>query len=302
VTVNCAGFPDGLFESEFFGHCRGAFTGAVESRTGLFEQSSHGTLFLDEVGELPLTQQAKLLTVLEEKRVRPVGASRARPVDARVVAATSRAIAAEVAAGAFRPDLYHRIALIRCELPPLRTRPDDLLLLTSHLLDGLSRKYRRPGLRLGDSARQRITDHSWPGNVRELSHVLEAAVILSGASTIEAEHLDGMLASGPERAGGAGARCAERKPVEGPTRLRTGGARSASPVPTGGEEEASARGARFSVETARRYSFFGTEEEERTEIRATLARCRGNKTQAARELGMARNTLAEKLRRYSLEG
>ena len=266
VSVNCAGFPDGLFESELFGHCRGAFTGAVEAHTGLFEQSSGGVLFLDEVGELPLSQQAKLLTVIEEKRVRPVGGTKPRTVDARIVAATSRNITAEVAAGSFRPDLYHRIALIRCELPPLRSRPDDLAFLSTHLLRVLARKYQKPGLDLTEPARALLSAHAWPGNVRELAHVLEAAAILSPTSTIEPEQLKPLLL------------CA---PVAHPE-VRDG-SREATPEP-------------------RRYSFFGSEAEESEAIRAALVRCRGNRTKAASELGMSRNTLGEKVRRYGLEG
>jgi DNA-binding NtrC family response regulator len=268
VSVNCAGFPDGLFESELFGHCRGAFTGAVESREGLFEQSTGGVLFLDEVGELPLSQQAKLLTVLEEKRVRPVGGARSRPVDARIVSATSRDIKVEVAEGAFRADLYHRIALIRCELPPLRTRPEDLSLLTTWLLSGFARKYRKPGLTLTGEAFALVTSHPWPGNVRELAHVLEAGAILSMTREIGAEHLGPML---------AGAVAVARSEPAEPE------AAGVLPRPP-------------------RYSFFGNEEQEREAIRCALVRCRGNRTRAARELGMARNTLGEKVRKYRLEG
>ena len=315
VTVNCAGFPDGLFESEFFGHSRGAFTGAIESRKGLFEQSAHGTLFLDEVGELPLSQQAKLLTVLEEKRVRPVGSARARPVDTRIVAATSRVITAEVTAGTFRPDLYHRIALIRCELPPLRVRPDDLLFLTAHLLDGFARRYRCPGLHLSDAARRCITEHSWPGNVRELAHVLEAAVILSGGPTIGPEHVDAMLI-GAVRGGlakeprwsGAGepahvsAEASERASPPPPTctRVRTADAPAGS-IESPADASAGADEADPAPREGR-YSFFGSAESERDQIRGALERFRGNKTRAARALGMARNTLAEKVRKYGLEG
>jgi two-component system, NtrC family, response regulator AtoC len=267
VSVNCAGFPDGLFESELFGHCRGAFTGAVESREGLFEQAGGGVLFLDEVGELPLSQQAKLLTVLEEKRVRPVGGTRTRPVDARIVSATSRDIKAEVAAGAFRADLYHRIALIRCEIPPLRARPDDLALLTSWLLAELARKYRKPSLALTADALALVVEHSWPGNVRELAHVLEASAILSKTREIGAEQLGPML---------AGATTTARSPTAEPS-----------------ADDPSQR--------SPRYSFFGSENQEREAILSALIRCRGNRTRAARELGMARNTLGEKVRKYQLE-
>lgn len=270
VGVNCAGIPDGLFESEFFGHKRGAFTGAVESRTGLFEEATGGTLFLDEVGELPSGQQAKLLTALEERRVRPVGASRARPVDVRVVAATARDLVAEVGAGSFRSDLYHRIALLRLELPPLRTRPDDTRVLALHVLGELARKYGRPGLSLSDACWRLILSHAWPGNVRELAHVLEAAVIVSGARGLRPEHLLPWLQGSPDGSGPS-----RPAPVETPSN--------------------------DGVPEARRYSFFGSEEEEREAIRGALVRCRGNRTRAARELGMARNTLRERLRRYEIE-
>src|SRR5688572_23007253 len=189
VPVNCAGVPEALFESELFGHSRGAFTGAVTSRVGLFEEAASGTLFLDEVGELPLTQQAKLLTVLEERRVRPVGTSRDRPVDARVVSATSRDLLADVEAGAFRPDLYHRIALLRCEIPPLRARTEDVVLLARHLLAELTRKYRRTDVVVSEEGWALLCAHPWPGNVRELAHVLEAALILTTGTTLGPQDL-----------------------------------------------------------------------------------------------------------------
>lgn len=278
VAVNCAGVPEGLFESEFFGHRRGAFTGAVASRPGLFETAEGGTLFLDEVGELPLSQQAKLLAVLEEGRVRPVGASRSLPVDARVVAATCRDLARDVEARAFRADLYHRIALLRCEVPPLRARPADLALMTRHILDRLARKYGRTGLGLDEEAGALVLAHPWPGNVRELAHALEAAVILSGARTLGRDHLARVLTRPP--AGAAG--------EPGDLRPSGDGARGGRPEAGNG--------------AGGRYSFFGSDEEEREKIREVLVRCRGNRTRAARELGMARNTLRDKLRKLGVEG
>ena len=283
VTVNCAGIPEGLFESELFGHRRGAFTGAVESRAGLFEAAHGGTLFLDEVGELPPTQQAKLLTVLEERRVRPVGGSAARAIDTRVVAATCRDLARAVEAGAFRADLYHRIALLRCTIPPLRRRPLDVEQLIGHLLRSLGHKYGRR-IHLSDTARARLLGHPWPGNVRELAHTLEAAVILSGAQTLEAAHIEQVLteptAAGPAR--------------ELPPAPETSPAPQPSRAPETPPEPDPAPG-------PSRYSFFGSEAEEREAIRSVLVRWRGNRTRTALELGMARNTLREKLRRYGLD-
>ena len=268
LAVNCAGIPEGLFESEFFGHKRGAFTGAVEARVGLFEMASGGTLFLDEVGDLPLAQQAKLLSVLEERRVRPVGGSQARAVDTRVIAASCRDPAAGVRAGTFRADLYHRLALLRCELPPLRSRPHDLQALIAHFLRQLRARYRRPVLALTPEAERLLLSHSWPGNVRELAHALEAAVILSGDALLSPEPFARVLV---EVAGAA---------TSSPP------ARDAEPGRAG---------------TPERYSFFGSERDEREAIRRALVRCKGNRTRAARELGMARNTLRQKIRRLRLE-
>jgi DNA-binding NtrC family response regulator len=277
VSVNCAGVPEALFESELYGHSRGAFTGAVAARVGLFEEAAAGTLFLDEVGELPLTQQAKLLTVLEERRVRPVGTSRDRPVNARVVAATSRDLLADVEAGAFRPDLYHRIALLRCEIPPLRARTDDVVVLARHLLAELTLKYQRPGVVVSEAGWALLIAHPWPGNVRELAHVLEAALILTPGSTIGPQELMPHLSSRPEWM-----EVAVRR--EQPADVTAASPERRAPRPPA------------------RYSFFGVKADELDSIRAAMTRCRGNRTRAAAELGMARNTLREKLRKYGLDG
>lgn len=179
VPVNCSGIPDGLFESEFFGHRRGAFTGAVESRRGLFEVADGGTLFLDEVGELPQRQQAKLLTVLEDREVRRIGDERLRPLDVRVLAATSRDLAEAVPAGRFRADLFHRIAVLRITLPPLRERAEDIPTLAHMLLGKLIEKYGVRTRKLPIRVEEILREHTWPGNVRELAHVLEASAIFS---------------------------------------------------------------------------------------------------------------------------
>jgi transcriptional regulator with PAS, ATPase and Fis domain len=175
VAVNCAALTPGLLESELFGHVRGAFTGAVKDRTGLFEQAEGGTLFLDEVAELPLETQSKLLRVLEERVVTRVGASKERPVDVRIIAATHRALRAEVDAGRFREDLMYRLRVVPIFLPPLRDRPGDVEVLLRTFL----RRFNETGPRrvetVAPDAMRALLDHDWPGNVRELRNVVEYA-------------------------------------------------------------------------------------------------------------------------------
>jgi PAS domain S-box-containing protein len=179
VKVNCASVPKELFESEFFGHVRGAFTGALKDRAGRFELADRGTLFLDEVGEIPLDLQAKLLRVLQEKEFERVGADKTRKVDVRIIAATNRDLAAEAAAGRFRKDLYYRLSVFPIEIPPLRERREDILPLAEHFLKIQRRNLGRPHLTLDEQQRGRLLAYDWPGNVRELQHVIERAVILA---------------------------------------------------------------------------------------------------------------------------
>jgi DNA-binding NtrC family response regulator len=177
VAVNCAGVPDSLFESEFFGHTRGAFTGAHQPRRGLFEQAHGGTLFLDEIGELSPALQAKLLTTIEVGEVRRLGSEKPVRVDARMIAATGVDLDAAVAAGDFRIDLYHRLLVLSFHLPPLRVRGADIVLLARHYLCTYAARHAR---RVGDlhpDAIQLVERHPWPGNVRQLAHVMEAAVL-----------------------------------------------------------------------------------------------------------------------------
>ncbi len=188
VTLNCAAIPDGLVESELFGHVRGAFTGALADRKGMFVEASGGTLFLDEVGELPLEAQAKLLRALQQGEVRPVGASEPRRVDVRVIAATNRDLRRMVAEGGFREDLYYRLAVFRLELPPLRRRAQDVPLLVEHALAGLGRRGARSG-GITEAALAALGRRRWPGNVRELHNVLERATALAGGGPIDLEHL-----------------------------------------------------------------------------------------------------------------
>jgi transcriptional regulator with GAF, ATPase, and Fis domain len=177
VKVNCAAVPRELYESEFFGHARGAFTGALRDRAGRFELADGGTLFLDEVGEIPLELQAKLLRVLQEGELERVGEERTRRIDVRVIAATNRDLRAEAEAGRFRQDLYYRLSVFPIELPPLRKRAEDIPLLAEHFLTAAARKLGRPVPRLTLAAVRQLQQYAWPGNVRELQHVIERAVI-----------------------------------------------------------------------------------------------------------------------------
>jgi len=189
VAMNCAAVTETLLESEIFGHEKGAFTGATEARRGRFELADGGTLFLDEVGELAPGLQSKLLRVLEERRFERVGGSREISVDVRLVAATNRDLAAEMAAGRFRTDLYHRLAVFPLRLPPLRERKGDILPLAEHLLARIGEDLGRRGLSLSAEARAALLGRDWPGNVRELRNVLERAAILSDGTELSAEHL-----------------------------------------------------------------------------------------------------------------
>ena len=189
ITVNCAAIPETLIESELFGHEKGAFTGAVGKRQGLVEAADGGTLFLDEIGELPPPAQARLLRVLQEGEIRPVGAAHARRVDVRLIAATHRDLQAMVEQGDFREDLYFRLNVVRVELPPLRERGEDIETLAGFLLEKACRRLNRPPMCFTDEALGAIRGHRWPGNVRELENAVERAVILGEGGELSAENL-----------------------------------------------------------------------------------------------------------------
>jgi transcriptional regulator with GAF, ATPase, and Fis domain len=184
VKVNCAAVPRELYESEFFGHARGAFTGALRDRAGRFELADGGTLFLDEVGEIPVELQAKLLRVLQEGELERLGEERTRKVNVRLIAATNRDLRAETEAGRFRRDLYYRLSVFPIELPPLRERPEDIPLLAEHFLAQSTRKLGRPRARLMLSQVGQLQRYRWPGNVRELQHVIERAVIIADGARL----------------------------------------------------------------------------------------------------------------------
>ncbi len=195
IKVNCASVPRELYESEFFGHVKGGFTGAIKDRSGRFDLADGGTLFLDEVGEIPLELQGKLLRVLQEGQFERIGAERTRSVDVRVVAATNRDLKGEVVAGRFRQDLYYRLNVFPLEVPPLRDRKEDIPLLASRFFAMACQRMNRPKCHLGKDQELRLQGHEWPGNVRELQNAIERAVIISRDGILRFETLES-----PERA------------------------------------------------------------------------------------------------------
>ena len=266
VALNCGAVPATLVESELFGHERGAFSGATERRIGRFEEAHRGTLLLDEISEMPLGLQTRLLRVLQEHEVHRVGGSAAIPIDVRVITTSNRDLRRMVAAGTFRADLFYRINVFPLHLPPLRERIEDLGALSASILDRLAGRFGRAGAWLTARAIERLARWSWPGNVRELSNVLERALILAPDERIDVEHilLDGDVPS-PEPA------------------LTSFG--SAAPA---GLLHAPPAAALRDLEQAT--------------ILRTLESCGGNRTHAAERLGISIRTLRNRLRDYRAEG
>ena len=193
VAVNCGAIPEPLLESELFGHARGAFSGAVQAHKGLFQAADGGTIFLDEIGDMPLALQVKLLRVLQEGEVRPVGATRPIPVDVRVISATHRDLDAQMASGQFREDLYYRLNVVSLKLPPLADRREDIPLLATYFLRRLAERYKRPVLTLAPDAMALLIAAPWPGNVRQLLNLLEQAVALATTNLIPESLVQGAL-------------------------------------------------------------------------------------------------------------
>jgi len=186
--MNCAAIPEELIESELFGHVRGSFTGAIETKPGRFVQADGGTLFLDEIGDMSLKTQAKVLRVLQDQAFEPVGGSTIR-VDVRVIAATNKDLRSEIAAGRFRQDLLFRLNTVEIRLPPLRQRREDIPVLARLFLDRHARRYRKPATGFDDAAMRLLLDHPWPGNVRELDHAVERSVLMGEGASIRAGDL-----------------------------------------------------------------------------------------------------------------
>jgi transcriptional regulator with PAS, ATPase and Fis domain len=216
IPVDCTALPESLFESEMFGHMKGSFTGAHRDSLGYIRSAHLGTLFLDEIGELSLPLQAKLLRVLQERRVAPVGTSSPQPVDIRVICATNRDLPAMVAAGAFRQDLYFRLAVVPLELPPLREREQDIIPLAEYWLNKLAETYGSVPKKLSPLVADMVLKHSWPGNIRELFNVIEHAHVLSDGSAIKLQDLPPRLiaaVSQPHRRSKFNLAAAERQTI-----------------------------------------------------------------------------------------
>jgi two-component system response regulator HydG len=189
LAVNCAAVPAQLLESELFGHVKGAFTDAKTARRGLFQEATRGTLFLDEVGEMSLEMQAKLLRVLQERTVKPVGANTEEPFDTRVVSATNRDLELEVEEGRFREDLYYRLNVVQIHVPPLRARGNDILILAQHFVDRVAERTGKPVTGISSDAAKKLLAYDWPGNVRQLENWMERAVALTAFEQITVNDL-----------------------------------------------------------------------------------------------------------------
>ncbi|MFC1708254.1 sigma-54 interaction domain-containing protein [Planctomycetota bacterium] len=198
VPINCAAIPEALLESELFGHKRGAFTGATENKEGLLRTAGEGTIFLDELGEMTIPLQAKLLRAIENREIQPVGSTRRIPIKARLIVATNKDLKEESAAGRFREDLYFRVAVVEIHVSPLRERREDIPLLVRHFLEKYKRELRRPVQDVSNDALRILTGCAWRGNVRELSNTVERAVIFADGDLVEPHDLPG-----PIRGGGA---------------------------------------------------------------------------------------------------
>jgi two-component system, NtrC family, response regulator AtoC len=270
IDVNCTALPANLMEAELFGYERGAFTDAKESKIGLFEAAEGGFLFLDEVGDLELPLQGKLLRAIEDRTVRRVGGIRDRKIDVRILAATNRDLEREVQRNQFRGDLYFRLAVILLHLPPLRERGEDVLVLAEHFLQKFTTKYGKDVRAIAPGARDLLLSYSWPGNVRELSHVIERAVLWSRGRTLEAEHLSLPAPMGYPTV-------ADEVPPHKPLPGANG---TAAELPPQGMD---------------------LSQWERSMIESAMRETGGNQTRAAQRLGITRDTLRYRLKKYGLQ-
>ncbi|HSG28894.1 MAG TPA: sigma-54 dependent transcriptional regulator [Candidatus Krumholzibacterium sp.] len=259
LEINCAALPEALLESELFGHEKGAFTDAKFRKKGLFELAENGTIFLDEIGEMGITLQSRLLRVLENKTFRRVGGVKDQKVNTRIVAATNRDLLGAIEAGLFRNDLYYRLQVIPIDLPPLRERKEDIPLLANFFIDLFNKEFKKKVAKIGPEVEKKLQAYSWPGNVRELKNVIERAILLEADEELLPEHvpIDSMTAEGGTEAG------------------------------TGGGLD--------------RIQPMSIKEMEKILISRTLEETEGNKSKAARILGISRQTLREKTKLYEMD-
>ncbi len=266
VAINCASIPAALLESELFGHEKGSFTGAAGRKTGLFEEAHHGTVFLDEIGEMDLAVQAKLLRVLQERTIRRVGGIKDINIDVRIIAATNRNLRDKISIGSFREDLYYRINVFPIHIPPLRERTDDISIITAYFLDTFSRSFGRDFKALSPEATTLLEEYHWPGNIRELRNVIERICIMNYGPTLQPEHL--------------------------PQEIRKV-AQMASSL----SDHQSAQAAQLPVDTGLDDAVMNFEKEI---IRQALEKTRGNVLQTAAMLKIPRGTLRYKMDKYEL--
>ncbi|MCC6199529.1 MAG: sigma-54-dependent Fis family transcriptional regulator, partial [Moraxellaceae bacterium] len=277
VPVNCGAIPSELMESEFFGYKKGSFTGANEDKKGLFQAAHEGTLFLDEVADLPLAMQVKLLRAIQEKSIRPVGHSKEMAVNVRILSATHKDLAAEVEAGRFRQDLFYRINVIQVKVPPLRERAEDILYLAKSILRKLSTDWGIPEPTLGEDAQRALQHYTFPGNVRELQNILERALTLCDTNVILPEHLqlpnDALIHT-----------AAATEPVPSAQELKQ---TPAATSPSAEAHNGSLEDFLFEIE--------------KTAILKALEETRWNRTAAARKLGMTFRSLRYRLKKMGLD-
>ncbi len=281
IPVNCAAIPETLLESELFGHIKGAFTGAMNARPGRFMTANEGTIFLDEIGDLPLSAQAKLLRVLEERVVSPVGSDTDVAADVRIIAATHRNLEQMVAEGKFRADLYFRLAVVPIELPALRERPEDIVQIAELCIARSAERLGRVIEGLDSSARIALQAYHWPGNVRELSHMMERAVLLARKSKLSDADLQI-----------PGTKAKFARGTEQFVKLSAAASSPGIAVPPVEATPAPADTTSLDLRTA-------LESLEKQLIERALSKAGGNRTEAAALLGLNRTTLVEKLRKYA---